>query len=41
MDMEIWNRQIKGAKVTFGGGLGISELSIGGEDFTIIKFEIS
>ena len=28
------------AKVGLSGGLGISELSVDGEDFTIIKFEI-
>jgi len=40
MDIRIWNRGINGAKVVFSKGLGISELSVGGEDFTINRFEI-
>jgi hypothetical protein len=40
MDIGGWNRGINGAKVVFSKGLGISELSVGGEDFTINRFEI-
>ena len=40
MDIGGWSWEIYAAKVCFSEGLGISGLSVGCEDFTIIEFEI-